>query len=92
MQEVRLVRDGMVREFKECMAGLADYHLTQVEPEVKILSTVVHLLLTRKADLEVVLDLDSTVILLRLLEVVEDTLEVEEEDKPLEVEVEVEII
>ncbi len=82
----------MVREFKECMAGLADYHLTWAELGVKMPFLMVISLLIRKADLEVVLDLDSTVILLRLLEVVEDTLEVEEEDNPLEVEVEVEII
>jgi hypothetical protein len=66
--------------------------LGPAELEVKIIFMLVHLLLMWKVGSEVVLARDSTQTLLRLLEVVEDTLEVEEEDKILEVEVEVETI
>ena len=59
-EEDRLVRDGTCRVLKERMVGVSGYHLTQVEPEVKILSTLVHSLLTRKVDLEVVLARECT--------------------------------
>ena len=91
-EEARQVRDGTARVLKERMVGVADYHLTRAEPEVKILPTMVHLLLTRKVDLEVVLAREYTQAMSRTLEGVEDTLEVEEGDKLLEVEVEVETI
>ena len=50
------------------------------------------LVVNQEVDLEVVLERDSTLIMLGLLEEVEDTLEVVEEDKTLETEVEVETI
>ena len=80
-EEDRQVRDGMVRVLEELMVGMPDYHLIQVELEVQMWFIVVHWLLTRKVDLAVVLARESTITMNRMLEGVEDTLEVEEEDK-----------